>query len=331
LKAKIRLKFKALKGEIMPISKQQLAKSICTAFVAVAAPVIAFAQPMVYVADGTNNISVVNMKTQSNISVPSPTSPAALALSPDGSKLYVVSQSDNTVSVINTSTFAIEKTLSTGFYPAAVAAGPAGYAFYVANQAGNTVSVYSTATNSLEKTIPVGLGPSAFAFGPGLLFVANQFSNDVSVISLNNFSVVKTFAVQAGPLALAVSPSGQHVYVANADANTVTVYTTSGQLVAQINGFTFPNGMAVDAANNSLYVTNGNGNSVKVVDLATNQVVKTIPVGALPSSVAVSADGTQVFVPNELGFSMTQIGASNNNVMSTFESVGIYPVAVAAR
>jgi YVTN family beta-propeller protein len=321
----------------MPISRQQLTKSICTAFVAVAVPVIALAQPMVYVANGGNNISVVNMATQSVTSVPPAgaatlpalVSPAALALSKDGSTLYVVSQSNNTVSLMNTSTFAIEATLATGSYPAAVAVGPSGRAFYVANQADNTVSVYSTATNSLLKTITVGSGPSAFAFAPGRVFVANQFSNDVTVIN-GDLSVVGTFAAQAGPMSLAVSPNGQYVYVANCYANTVTVYTTSGELIAEIDGFDYPNGLAVDATNNSLYITSGNGDTLSVVDLATNHVVKTIPTGILPSGVAVSADGTQVFVSTELDFSLTQISASTNAIMNTPLVVGVYPVAVVA-
>src|SRR3954451_4669261 len=46
------------------------------------------------------------------------------------------------------------------------------------------------------------------------------------------------------------------------------------------------------------YVTNGGGNSVSVIDMTTNTVVATIPVGVSPRSAVVSRDGRHVYVSN---------------------------------
>jgi YVTN family beta-propeller protein len=313
-------------------SRQQRTKLFCTAIGAIAMPVISQAQPMVYLADGSNQISVINMATQSVSFVNAPNSPAGLALSPDGTKLYVLSQSNNTVSVFNTATMAAEATLPTGDYPEAVAADPTGNSYYVANQGSNSISIYDATTNTHIKDLSVGSYPSALAFFPAshLLFVANSSSSSVTVISTTTFTVLGTFATQLDPIGLAVSPSG-YLYVASPASNTVTVYTTTGTQVAQISGFDYPYAMAVDAQHNTLYVANDTDNgTVTVVNLANNQVVTTIPVGVLPDAVAVSLDGTQIFVANELSFTMNQISASSNTVTGTIGFAGIYPVSIAA-
>ena len=47
------------------------------------------------------------------------------------------------------------------------------------------------------------------------------------------------------------------------------------------------------------YITNGGGNTVSVIDTATNTVVSTIPVGTCPQGVAVNPAGTRVYVTND--------------------------------
>ena len=46
------------------------------------------------------------------------------------------------------------------------------------------------------------------------------------------------------------------------------------------------------------YVTNAGGDTVSVIDTATNTVNATIPVGDRPSAVAVNPDGTLAYVAN---------------------------------
>ena len=85
--------------------------------------------------------------------------PAGVAITPDGSRLYVANGGANTVSVINTSTNAVIKTITVGSNPKSVAVTPDGARVYVTNQGSNTVSVIDTATNAVVATIAVGTLP----------------------------------------------------------------------------------------------------------------------------------------------------------------------------
>ena len=74
-------------------------------------------------------------------------------------------------------------------------------------------------------------------------------------------------------------------------------------------------------------MTNAGSNSVSVVNLATNTVVVTVPVGRNPTSVAVTPDGTAVHVTNAGSNTVSVISVATNTVVATIP-VGANPVKV---
>jgi YVTN family beta-propeller protein len=97
--------------------------------------------------------------------IPVGVTPAGLAVSPDGSKLYVTNQGfippGNTISVIGTTTNTVIATISVGNFPIGVSVTPDGSKVLVANNESSSVSVIDAAKNVVTATIPV---PN-FAFG----------------------------------------------------------------------------------------------------------------------------------------------------------------------
>lgn len=71
------------------------------------------------------------------------------------------------------------------------------------------------------------------------------------------------------------------------------------------------------AATRNIYVANVRGNSVSVVDPATNTVIATVPVGAFPVGAAVSPDGTQAWTANQGSNNVSVISTSTNTVTAT--------------
>ena len=65
-------------------------------------------------------------------------------MSPDGTRLYVTNNDDNTMSVIHTATNTVTATIVVGSSPQAVAVDPSGRYVYVTNSGDNTVSVIRT-------------------------------------------------------------------------------------------------------------------------------------------------------------------------------------------
>ncbi len=115
------------------------------------------------------------------------------------------------------------------------------------------------------------------------------------------------------PNELLLTRSGRHLFVANANRNTVTVLETDGGRVAEtltaelgpegLPGST-PNSLALTPDETMLFVANANINAVSVFD--TRQIGRSrslgfIPVGWYPTSVRVTPDGGHLLVANGKG------------------------------
>ena len=88
-----------------------------------------------------------------------------------------------------------------------------------------------------------------------------------------------------------------------------------------------PSGAAVSG--NYTYVINYDSNNVTVIDTATNQFVKTIDVGAGPLSVAASPQRNRVYVSNSLSNSVSVIDTTTNTLVDTDPSTtAIDPITI---
>lgn len=160
--------------------------------------------------------------------------PGALALTPDGTALYVVNSGDNTVSIINTHTNTLTTTLAVGVGPVAVLVAPDNTKAYVANQGSQTVTVIDNGSKKVITQVPAGPGyPFAITASPNswFMFVAckgNSGNDHIAAISIAN-QKVSTFS--AGTL------DGTHNPVAlSSDGGTLVVFSSGDTRVRKING-----------------------------------------------------------------------------------------------
>src|SRR5207302_808905 len=149
--------------------------------------------------------------------VPVGDGPIGVAVTPDGTRVYVANINSSTVSVIDTATNTVVATVTVGPDPLAVAVCLDGQRMDVANRGANvggdnTVSVIGTSTNLVVATVPVGLASQTAAVGlypQGLavthdgksVYVANTNANSMSVIATATNTVVGTVPVGNGPVA----------------------------------------------------------------------------------------------------------------------------------
>jgi YVTN family beta-propeller protein len=180
-----------------------------------------------------------------------------VAVSPDGTRIYVTSIDSNTVGVIDASSNVLVSTISGFSFPVGVAFSPDGTRAYVSNGHANTLSVIDTATLSFTATI-AGLG---------------------------NF-----------PHNIGVSPDGTKVYVGSDSGIVSVIDAATNTLMSSIEpvGASHPSWPALSPDGTRLYVSDYGQNNVVVIDTSTNAVISEIPVGGEPYGVAVS--GSRVYV-----------------------------------
>jgi YVTN family beta-propeller protein len=174
--------------------------------------------------------------------------------------LYVTNQLDNTLSVIDGSTYHVIATVPVGALPAGVAVSPDGRDAYIAQGGDHAVSVFDTSTNTITTTValPAGSSPRGVALTPNgqLLYIADGGgSNSVSVLDTRTNQIVASVPVGSQPVSVTVTPDGGSVYVTNELSGNVTVINTrNGAVEATLPSGIGPFSVATSPTDNSVYV-----------------------------------------------------------------------------
>jgi uncharacterized repeat protein (TIGR01451 family) len=200
--------------------------------------------------------------------------------------------------------------IGSGAGPTAVSVDESTDTVYVADYYSDTVSVIDGSTDTVVGSIPVGEQPIGLAFDPhlGTLYVANQDDSpgDLSVVDTSSCSAADSSGCQTavvGTIAVGTDPYGVAY-----DAVNGTIYVTdSGDHPGEVSSFT---------------ATSCNATSSK--DCAT-AVVSHVDVGDDPVGVAVDPSSGAVFVTNE-GDSPSDVSVINPE---TNRVTGTIPVGTA--
>ena len=248
-------------------------------------------QAFAYVtAAGASQVVVIDTATQSVVQTVPTGTVRGVAVSADGTRLYVANGSAGNVLVyaIGATTGQLSQTATINGLngPQGVAVSPDGSRLYVANFGANSISVINTATNAVVATVPAGNGPLNVAVSPDgtRVYATNLGSNSVSVINTTNNSVVATVPVGSGPDGVVVSPDGRFFFVASSNVNTVSVFDaiTNTQIASSpFAGGGVTRGLAVSPDGRFLYASNQGGNTLSAfaIDPLTGALV---PVAGSP-------------------------------------------------
>ncbi len=227
-----------------------------------------------------------------------PDLPSGMALSPDGTKLYVALNGVNELGIIDTTTNQLVKVIRTGNAPRQVVL--TGDDAFVSNEGGKrakpgqytnnsdgtnivankvtgaastgTVTEISLTTNKPVKQIKVGLEPTAEYLAPdGTLMVANSNDDSFSLINTTLARVVQTVNVNPLPGSTVGSypnaitmPNSNQILVSVGRDNAIAVYGYNGQTQpVQYEGLIptdfYPVNVANDTALGKIVVTNDKG------------------------------------------------------------------------
>jgi YVTN family beta-propeller protein len=155
------------------------------------------------------------------------------------------------------------------------------------------------------------------------LYVANIGSGSVTVIDRSHpfpSRAVTSVATAAGAEGIAVTADGQHVWVTNRAANTISVLDSSTDRVVDTfeSGGTMPIRVKFTVDGKQAWVSNARSNTVTVFDTATRKRLDTIEVGAVPVGIQMTPDGKRAFVANTNDNKVTVIDVASRRVLSTF-------------
>lgn len=180
-----------------------------------------------------NTVAVIDTASNSVIASVPVATPFGVVVSPDGTRVYVVSDLpglSSAVAVLDAASNTVIGTIAVGNNPRGIAVNAAGTRVYVANLVSSDVSVLDTTSNTVVATVPVGTYPYGVAVSPDgtRVYVTNNGSDDVTVIDATSNAAVGTVTLAPGssPAGIGVNAAGTRVYVANLQLNYVSVIGT---------------------------------------------------------------------------------------------------------
>ena len=265
--------------------------------------------------------SIVDLNTQTILSTISVgKKPRGVAID-RGLNLAVITNShDNTASIIDLSTNKVTATIPAGKDPQGIAINQTTHRAYVTNHKDDTISVIDLFSRQNLGTIPVGKEPKDIAIDPilNLALVVNEKEHvyrhkhghhhkeayTVSVIDLNTYQITDEIPVGKKPQAIAINPETHLAAVVNEKDNSITVINLSNWQTTTIPVGKHPIAIAINQLDNRALVTcdedndehknehkhnHGNkGESLLVIDLNTNTIIKNYSINKKTRGIAVN-------------------------------------------
>ncbi len=207
-----------------------------------------------------------------------------------GNRVYVGSQGNSTVTIINPQTLAVDKVLTVGSSPRRIAVTPDGSRAYVTNYGSDDVSVIDTVTRTVVTTIPVGDAPRG----------------------------------------VAITPDGQEIWVTNLQGNSISVISrATDAVITNLPAGILPWTPVFNRAGTRAYVLNSGNDNVMVYDVATRTLLKTIPVGSGPFWAEFNADGSHLYVTTPPDGAVSVIDtASDTNIATIATGLSAWVIAI---
>lgn len=155
---------------------------------------------------GSGTITAVNLTASASMSgaqsVRTGDGAEGIDVSPDGSEVWVTNRAANTVSVVNTRDLTVVATLESKDFPIRVKFTPDGKFAMVSNARSGDVAVFEASTRKELRRIKMEL----------------SVVNDVDKRLFGN-----QFGSSPTPIGILVLPTGSHAYIANSNADLLTV------------------------------------------------------------------------------------------------------------
>ena len=236
-----------------------------------------------------------------------------------GPYAFVPNFNSNTLTIIDTATNALVKTVSAGTQPTSVAITPG--AVYMCAYGSTSMAVLMLPDLSAGTDIPVPGGCQCIAANKAGTTVYASGGPDGFVV-LNTATRQYTTLPMPGSIAnLLLSPDESTLYATHASSGKISVMRTSPSvaITRTIAVAGQPYGMDINKSGTTLYVAMYDKAAVYVYDLGKDTFVS-VPVGQVPVQVTLTPDGKFLYVANSGSDTVSIINTQNNTVSASFSS-----------
>ncbi len=246
-----------------------------------------------------------------------------LKFSADEKKLYASGGNDNWIlqyniirnKLILADSFLLGKKMKDLISPAGIEVDDAAQRMYVVTKENNSLYLVDLKTKQVLQKIKLdGEAYSCLLSKDKKTLYISCWGCDKIILFDTKLLIVKqSIAVGDNPNEIIINKSNTHLFVANANDNSVSIIDlATNKVIETLNAALYPNapsgsttnGLAISADDKTLYIANADNNCLSVFDVSkigASKVKGFIPVGWYPTNVKVI--GNKIYVTNGKGFS----------------------------
>ena len=242
----------------------------------------------------------------------------SLAISPDET-LAIASYSDERgVVVYDLNKKSLIKTL-TYLTPRNVKFAKDGRSFFISDSSLGVLRQVSVDDFSTLHEVQVDKGAFGFAINDDYVFLNNEATNTVSVINLETWKIDRVITGFDNPRqGIVIGSSNRHVYVTNFKSDDVRrINTETWKIDKVLSGIPGVRAIALSADESKLYGASSATNSLRIIDVRSNGLIKTIPTGRDPYGAALSSDGKILITGNKIDNTVQVFDAIDYNLLHT--------------
>jgi YVTN family beta-propeller protein len=165
----------------------------------------------------------------------------------------------------------------------------------------------------------------------GRFAYATNMRGSLLVIDVASASQVASVPIPGEAHSLAVSPRGNRVYVTNTDNSVFAVDVATRRIVGTASVGAGPWGITfwTSEADSLMYVTARNGGSISEVDMRTDTVRRTFPIGGRPHGIAISHNGSTLFVADDSRGEIVFVDRISGAATRRIPEAGAFDIALA--
>lgn len=293
--------------------------------------------------EGDNNLMVVDLNTEKIVkTLPTGKTPHALAFTKDG-KCYVNNRGTKDLTIIDANKLKVIKTIALPATSFQLALSPDGKTLAIAYKDTLKISLIDTNTDNITKTIPIGKEPEGVFKGAMMkhpywardgkfIYASDNVNNTIVKIDIATGDIKATISLPGSNHYLHPSKDGKLLYAVN---ETIKEGGTSITLLdSETDKIVKDIPIPLEAGEQGLghhgeftkdgkyfFVCNEGGRTVAVMDVARQEIVKTIKAGMGAGHPGMTKDGKYIFVIHHKDNVITVIDVTRQEVLKNI-SVG---------
>ena len=248
-------------------------------------------------------VNIIDLKTDKTIATIQDTKGVhGIAIANDFNKAFITCGKDNTISVVDLTTFALlEKVKIEGMKPDAIIYDKFSKYVFSFNAKSNDATVLDAKTNKIVKTIPLGGKPEfAVTNGKNLLYVNIEDKNEIKTVDTKTLAVTATFSVAPGdePTGLAIDIKANRLFSVCGNKMMLVLDSKTGKLIQNVPIGDGCDGVMFDEKSNLIFTSNGEGNMTIVKEESANKfaVIQTLITQKGARTIAINHTTKQVYM-----------------------------------